>query len=346
MNNRIIKRPLDWHTEAWQQVVQQIHLGKLPHALLLCADSDTGKRHFAMMLAQFLLCANPAGGAPCGECGKCRLNDAGNHPDLMLMEPEPGSRVIKIDQVRELRSYVETSSHAFGYRIVVLDTAESLNVNGANALLKSLEEPPSQVLFLLLSDRPKAVLPTISSRAQVLRLSAPTHEQALAWLAREVTPKAGESGFEHLEKLLQFAQGRPLQALFLYEEGLLEQLQDIDAAMRDLLLQRRLPSVLASTYAKQRPAEILTLLALWTSNLSKYLMTSQSRFLAGDAMAEAAKRLEQSGNAAKQTQQLFSLYTEITTTQQQFAKGGNPNLQLLLEDLFIRIQRLANPVHG
>lgn len=349
--SKIIKQPLAWHGEAWMQLQQQIRDGKLPHAMLLCADSDTGKRHFAMLLAQFLLCARPATGAPCGECDKCLLNAAGNHPDLMVVEAEPGSRIIKVDQIRELRAFVETSSHSFGYRIIVLDTAETLNVNGANALLKSLEEPPAQVLFLLLSDRPKAVLPTIASRTQVVRLPVPTHEQALAWLSGEVTQKTEGEGFEQLKTLLQFAQNRPLLALTLYEDGLLTQLQDIDAAMLDLLSQRRLPSVLASTYAKPKqrpnesPNETLTLLTLWASSLSRFLMTAQARYLSSDAMREAAKILEQNGNVVVQTQRLFSLYTDICETRQQISNGANPNLQLLLEDLFIRIQRLTRPEH-
>src|SRR5690606_241343 len=125
-----------WHNEAWVQVLKQIRSNKLPHALLVCADSDTGKRHFATLLAQFLLCARPTEDAPCGECTQCLLNVVGNHPDLVVLEPEPPSRVIKVDQVRELHSFVESTSHAAGYRIVIMDPMETLNQSGANALLK------------------------------------------------------------------------------------------------------------------------------------------------------------------------------------------------------------------
>ena len=334
--NRLLGQPLPWHSDGWAQVLQQIRSHKLPHALLVCANSDTGKRHFATLLGQFLLCARPAEAAPCGECSQCLLNAAGNHPDLVVVEAEAGSRVIKVDQVRELRSFVESTSHAAGYRIVILDPAEGLNLNGANALLKSLEEPPGQVLFLLLSDRPKAVLPTIASRSQVLRLPPPTRAQSLAWLANHI-----RSDFESLEKLLALAQERPLLALSLHQEGLLEQLQDTDAAMLDLLTGQRLPSVLASTYARQGGNEILSLLVLWSASLSRFLMSGHPRFLVSEPQREAAKVLARAGEARQQTQRLFSLYTDISNTQQQISHGGNPNLQLLLEDIFIRIQRLT-----
>lgn len=331
----LLKQPLAWHNEAWQQVLQQIRSNKLPHALLVCADSDTGKRHFATLLGQYLLCEHPAGDAPCGECSKCLLNAAGTHPDLKLIEAEEGSRVIKVDQVRELRNFVESTSHADGYRIVILDPAETLNISGANALLKSLEEPPARVLFLLLSDRPKALLPTIASRSQVLRLPPPTRVESLAWLANHT-----RSDFESLEKLLTLAQERPLLALSLHQQGLLEQLQDIDVAMLELLTGRRLPSVLAATYAKQGGNETLPLLVSWTASVSRFLMSGQPRFLASDPQREAARLLGH-GDARQQTQRLFTLYTDISNTQQQISNGGNPNLQLLLEDIFIRIQRLA-----
>lgn len=334
--SKLLRQPLAWHGEAWTQVLQQIRSNKLPHALLVCADSDTGKRHFATLLAQFLLCTRPAEDAPCGECSQCRLNAVGNHPDLIVVEAEAASRVIKVDQVRELRSFVESTSHAAGYRVVILDPAETLNLNGANALLKSLEEPPAQVLFLLLSDRPKALLPTIASRSQVLRLPQPTRVQSLAWLANHT-----RSDFESLEKLLTLAQERPLLALSLHQQGLLEQLQDTDAAMLDLLMGRRLPSVLASTYAKQGGNETLSLLVLWTASLSRFLMSGHPRFLVSDPQREAARLLGQVGEARQQTQRLFTLYTDISSTRQQISNGGNPNLQLLLEDIFIRIQRLT-----
>ena len=332
----LLRQPLAWHEEAWGQVLQQIRSNKLPHAMLLCADSDTGKRHFATLLAQYLLCEHPAGDAPCGECSKCLLNAAGTHPDLKVVESDEGSRVIKVEQVRELRNFVESTSHADGYRIVILDPAETLNISSANALLKSLEEPPARVLFLLLSDRPKAVLPTIASRSQVLRLPPPTRVQSLAWLANHT-----RSDFESLEKLLTLAQERPLLALSLHQQGLLEQLQDTDAAMLDLLTGRRLPSVLAATYAKQGGQETLSLLVLWTASLSRFLMSGEPRFLVSDPQREAARLLARVDEARQQTQRLFTLYTDISNTQQQISNGGNPNLQLLLEDIFIRLQRLG-----
>ncbi len=337
MKAPILQKTLPWQQDAWDLILRQCRSDKLPHALILKGDADTGKRYFATMLAQFLLCRTPQVNAPCGSCSACLLNAAGNNPDLLMVEAEDGGRVIKVDQIRELKSFLETSSHSFGRRIIIIDTAESLGISSANALLKGLEEPPADVLFLLLTDRPKAVLTTIASRCQVLNLPRPTNWQSLAWLGEHVNEPTSE-----LELLLELTQGRPFAARSMYTTGSSAQVQEIGEALLQLIQGRVQPLALAARYAKSQPSEVLRVLGFWLSSLTKYRLCGQKNLLKGEALKNAAATLlGQANDANLSTRSLFSLYNEVAAVQAQLAGTANPNSQLMLEDLFLRLRKLA-----
>ncbi|UGA36395.1 DNA polymerase III subunit delta' [Chromobacterium haemolyticum] len=160
-----------------------------------------GKLEFAEHLAQSLLCERPqAGHRPCGECEACRWYLHGTHPDFRRLSPlgdedEEGKEgaegkkvsrklpVIKIEAVREVIDFAHLSAHRAGRRIVLVEPAESLNPAAANALLKILEEPPAEVLFLLVAHAPQRLLPTIRSRCRQFPLTRPDQAQASAGLA-------------------------------------------------------------------------------------------------------------------------------------------------------------------
>ena len=202
---------------------------RLPHALLLHGPRGVGKLALAERVAQLLLCehAEPAQ-RPCGRCDGCRWYLGGNHPDFRRLEPEaiaklpppveeeegseaPARRTkqpslyILIEQVRELASFLNVSSHRGALRVAMVHPAEDLYPNAANALLKSLEEPPSGAIFILVSHRPARLLPTVRSRCVAVPVPIPPRDVALAWLSSQ--------GVTNAERWLAFAGGAPLQAL-------------------------------------------------------------------------------------------------------------------------------------
>ncbi|WP_303784901.1 DNA polymerase III subunit delta' [Azovibrio restrictus] len=219
---------------AWRRLQQW--RGKLPHALLLAGPRGLGKRELADAFVASLLCEQgQAGGMACGSCLACRWFEQGNHPDFRLLQPEArklqeegeggeekarrGGQQITIEQVRELDDFFSVGTHRQGLRIILVDPAESLNRSAANAILKVLEEPPPDTLFLLLSSEPMRLLPTLRSRCQSLSLSP-----LEAGLASRVLE---EEGIDDPRGWLALAGGAPALARELALRGGDEWLDDL-----------------------------------------------------------------------------------------------------------------------
>ena len=191
-----------------------------PHAMLFTGAAGTGKRSVAMHVAQALLCESPrADGFACAECPSCRYFAAGQHPDLRVLEPlkvdDDGDvkRVdsIQVEKVRELRELVELTAHRGGNRVGLIVPAERMNIEAANALLKTLEEPPAGTYLLLVSHQPGRLLPTIVSRCRRIPVPVPARAEAVRWLAAQgVADAAG---------VLAQANGAPIAALGLADPG-------------------------------------------------------------------------------------------------------------------------------
>src|ERR1051325_7007212 len=213
-------------------------LARLPHAILLHGPRGVGKLELAETMAQLLLCEHAdLAKRPCGSCDGCRWYLGGNHPDFRRLEPEaiaktpaggegeegggggPARRTkapslfITVEQVRALADFLNLRSHRGALRVALLHPAEDLyQPNAANALLKSLEEPPAGAIFILVSHRPARLLPTVRSRCVAVPVPIPPHEVALRWLAGQ--------GMQNTERWLAFAGGAPLQALAYAAESL------------------------------------------------------------------------------------------------------------------------------
>lgn len=198
-----------WHNTNWKQLIEQ--WDKKPNAWLLVGKAKTGKGAFAEQLAGALLCESPVENhMPCGQCPSCHLLKERLHPDFKVLRPdnddeESGSRKlqqIKIEAVRNIIEFTQLTSHRGGLRVVVVNPAETLNLQAANALLKVLEEPPENVIFILVSAQKDQLLPTIKSRCRPFVLSSPTHEEAINYLSQQK--------IDHADELLAFHGGSPL----------------------------------------------------------------------------------------------------------------------------------------
>jgi DNA polymerase III subunit delta' len=210
------------HRETWRQV--QAGRDRMAHALLLVGPAGNLKAEFAYQVAAGLLCESPQqDGQACAACSACNWFAQGNHPDFRWLRPQSmeevkpsedldkpakevkASREITIDQVRGLSDFLNLGTHRAGLRIILITPAEAMNRNTANALLKSLEEPKPGTVFLLVSDHPERLLPTIRSRCRVEPIPRPRAELAHTYLV--------DQGIADPERWLALAGGLPRLAV-------------------------------------------------------------------------------------------------------------------------------------
>jgi DNA polymerase-3 subunit delta' len=275
-----------WQSEDWQRL-QKLR-ERLPNGILLSGMAGLGKFDLALNFAQSLLCETPENsGEACGQCPACHWFAQGSHPDFRLLQPdslsqeaaedEKGkkpSKQISVEQVRGLADFVGMTSHRGGHRVVLVYPAESMNINAANALLKSLEEPPAGLVFILVSHQPQQLLPTIRSRCLKFPLATPGTADVLVWLK--------QGGVANPEVALAAAGYSPLRAMAEDDEA--------ENVMREKLLRAvRQPAAmdvfaLADTLGKTEQVRVVHWLQQWTYDLLSTRLTGQPRY----HLAEAA----------------------------------------------------------
>jgi len=157
--------------------------GRMPHALLIHEAPGSGGEWLAQWTARLVLCQSATGtSAPCGACPGCYRAASAQHPDLLVLQPIEDSRQIRIEQVRELSQELALTAHQGAYKVAIITPADTLNRFAANALLKTLEEPPARTLLMLVVTQPSRLPATILSRCQRVRLKAPERKEAVSWL--------------------------------------------------------------------------------------------------------------------------------------------------------------------
>ncbi|MEK7503797.1 MAG: DNA polymerase III subunit [Patescibacteria group bacterium] len=162
----------------WQLLKKTAELGKTPHALLFYGQLASGKRALALEFIKLLNCeAKDFEARPCLTCRACSDIKKNTHPDLTIVEPEE-SKEIKITQIRDLQNSLSLKSYSAPFKTVIIDKAHLLNQEAQSAFLKMLEEPKGNSLFILISEYPEMLLPTILSRVERLRFySLPVSEK-------------------------------------------------------------------------------------------------------------------------------------------------------------------------
>lgn len=156
--------------------------GTVAHAYLFSGDEGIGKRMTALALAAAVNCQAQGSDGGCGSCPSCRKTAAASHPDVHLLVPDGAE--IKIDQVRQVQAELSLRPFEGAKKVLIVDGAETMNDASANALLKTLEEPPGDAVIVLVTPRPQGLLPTIRSRCQEVRF-LPLSRQVLARAIRE-----------------------------------------------------------------------------------------------------------------------------------------------------------------
>ena len=336
--------PFPWHREAQERFLAR--RDNLPHAVLVTGQEGIGKAWLARSIGAAVLCETPKGAFACGECPSCHWFGQGNHPDFREIIPEAAeeesegegseapksekakSVVIKIEQVRAIADFVSLSTHRAGHRVLLLHPAESMQPAAANALLKTLEEPPPGTLIVLVSGQPARVLATIRSRCRLMPLRAPATDEALAWLTAQGIPDARTA--------LAAAGGAPLLA------------QDLagpeESQLRERVLQELArasgadPLSLASAIDRPKVERFLYWMQTWVQDLVRVKLAGEARHHSAHGKALAARA------RAADLEALFALDRELAGAR---ALADHPlNPRLLAEHLLMAYNRATLEASG
>jgi DNA polymerase-3 subunit delta' len=315
-----------WQDSLWQHLAGR---KQHAHAYLLHGPAGIGKRALAERLMASLLCQRPsAAHDACGECKSCLLLKAGSHPDNYILEPEEADKAIKVDQVRDLVSFVVQTAQMGGRKVVLIEPAESMNINAANALLKSLEEPSGDTVLLLVSHQTSRLLPTIKSRCQQQACPLPSEAMSLAWLAKALPDCSEEERIE----LLTLAAGSPLAAVNLQAQGVREQRALVVDGVKKLLKQQQSPTQLAEGWNAIPLLLLFDWFCDWSSLILRYQLTQDEEGLGLADMRKVVQYLAQKAGQDK----VLNIQDWILAQRQKVMSKANLNRVLLLEALLVQ----------
>lgn len=260
-----------------QLLQRSLERGRLAHAYLFTGNQLDGLENIALTLAKTLNCLQPKRGRNgvaidcCDHCANCRKIDHGNHADVHWVRPESKSRIVTIQQMRDLMQEINLKPTEAGYKIAGIVAADRLNVQAANAFLKTLEEPPNRSVLILMSTEPQRLLETILSRCLRLNLSGegrrPLAADEKQWLEQFGEMAAAEqksllTRYRLLDVLLQkLNQLRSVTEEALTARSPLQRYEDAEKEVRDRW-EDELNAAIEAEYRRQR-TDLLAILQRW-----------------------------------------------------------------------------------
>ncbi len=319
--------PYPWQAHRWQQLRCVWKQGRLPHALLFGGPEGSGIREFALAFSTVLLCAHRAeADQSCGSCKSCVLAKAGTHPDLHIVASEAPGKAIRVDQIRELIHMTALKSHSGGGKCVILEPAEAMNVNAANSLLKTLEEPAADTFIFLVCYQPSLLAITLRSRCLFvdMRGSAST---ALMWLEQKVGQQ------RQLPSLLALTNEAPLKALEMAKGNGLKQWTDLFEDLEGVMFEQKDPVAVAEQWNKQEASQLFLWLAKW---LQLMIRTKLSDMLPSWMESDLGHRLVRVAKS-RQGVTLFDAYHQVVGAHRLISGSTNVNPQSLLEEFLVLI---------
>ncbi len=229
-----------WLRPAREQLLASVQHDRVSHALLIQDAPGAGGTQLALWLAQQLL----------------GVSEVERHPDFTRVGLLEESKQIRVEQVRELAAHLALASHQGGFKVALIDPADALNWNAANALLKTLEEPPARTVLILVAQQPSRLPATLLSRCQRIRIRAPEREPALEWLKTFI----GEGPWD---AVLDVIGNAPLLAAQLDPRAVLQIRDETLGALADLVARRADAAQLAEGWSRTELALRLACFETW-----------------------------------------------------------------------------------
>lgn len=319
-----------WQHEQWQQLWHANQENRLPHAILLSGIAGTGKAQFADYFARALLCKEGEKvkeAAHAKHCHICRLVAGRVHPNMLWIEPEKAGQAIKVDQIRAVSEFTNQSSFHDGKRIILINPANAMNISAANALLKTLEEPSSGCVLILISDQHTRLPATILSRCQRMIFPIPKKEEALGWLKNQLKDESAEADI-----LLNIAHGAPLAAVRLMEDDILSVRQRLFQALCQLSQQQGNPISLASEMRELASLPLLDFMLSWMLDLLRLQLGEVQEGLINKDYATELWQLKQKTDLSANIK--FLAY--LQQLRGQISMGFNLNKHLVIEAILMK----------
>lgn len=317
------------HKDILQTLRNSVIREKLAHAYLFVGPTGVGKKSLSEVFARVLLCESPLEGDLCGQCRSCGQTEAGNHPDLHLIQPTGAS--IKIEQIRELLRQVQFRPYQAKRQVFIIDMADAMTQEAANCFLKTLEEPAGQSHFILLSSRPNLLLETVLSRCLTLQFYPLSNREIADTLAKnfgierdkaaELAPMAGGS-MDRALKLVGNDQSKRMRLRIL----------EMVVEMPKMSKVRALALAEEISPDRNDTGEYLETMLLLFRDMLVYNYTSDKKMLVNQDMAGQLSEYASTYGPAK----LVAIIEEIMKARGKILTNANP--RMTLEVLMLKIQ--------
>ncbi len=286
-----------WQADIWDKWQQLLDQSRMGHAILLSGAKGSGRSALITLLAKTYLCKNSLT-EPCELCQSCQLVSAGTHPDLHWVQPEAEGKSIGIDAIRRINKYAIETSQLGAERVIIITNADKMGEAGANALLKTLEEPPEKCRFILLTESIDALLPTIVSRCNTWKIGLPHEEIVKKWV---------EAQLKHSVSLqtIRLNRGAPLLAKAFVENGGKAIHQALFDGFSSFIAHQTDPFAFIDSFPKET-AQALHWLSFILLDVIKLQQGSKEAIIHCDSM-EALVRLSRCISLEKALDQLIAL---------------------------------------
>lgn len=325
--------PLDVNAQIypWQQQVWETLTGRFPklgHGLLFYGKKGCGKEAFAQQFLAWVLCLNRQPDGPCGECGSCQWLKADTHPNYVYISTDEDNKKqnakIKIEKIRDLLPFVQQTVD--GWRVIVIEPAEALNIASSNALLKTLEEPGENIVIILLADHYLKLPATIRSRLQHFALDRISSVQ----FGEYVEVQLPEAGSSQQQLLMNLSNQMPLQAVEVAQSSWLPLRQEFMEDWKKLVIQKNMPMAIATK---------------WNKSLSFGEFGQMFEYLLSDLICvklnQAVKNIDLDFNVLAEQyslETLFKIYEDFQRVKQYLEQNVQSNL--VLDELCIKLMNL------
>ncbi|QDY41646.1 DNA polymerase III subunit delta' [Candidatus Pantoea soli] len=323
-----------WLNQPYRQIIARHQQGQAHHALLLQAINGMGDDALVWGVSRWLMCQQPVGLKSCGVCHGCQLMQAATHPDWYRLEAEKGKASLGIDAVRDVSEKLYHFAQQGGAKIVWLPDATQLTEAAANALLKTLEEPPANCWFFLSVQEPSRLLATLRSRCLRWHLAPPEEGQSLQWLQRQQPqPEA------MLRAALRLSNGAPAAALALLQPDRWQARQTLCETLQ-VALQGDVLQLLPALNSDDVADRLSWLIALLVDAMK--LHQGAANWLSNADRPDVVAQLAQQFNSsalAESTQQWI-------LCREQLLHVASLNRELILTDRLLAWGRLLSPAAG